>query len=449
MKVRELALDALVKIEQQGAYSNLLLRQVLDKQSLDARDSALLTEIVYGTVQRQLTIDYVLNRLIERGISPFSPWLRACLRLSLYQMLFLDRIPDHAIVNTAVQIAKKRGHLGIAKLVNGVLRNAIRRKTEWLNASIHKDVVDRISYIYSYPQWLVTLWLSQYGEAVTEQICAAQLRPAKTSVRVNRMKTNRDDLLRQMQQRSLNAVASVLSKDGIVIERGGNIADSDWFRNGLCTIQDESSMMVAQALDARPGMKILDCCAAPGGKTTHIAETISDRGEIVAVDVHPHKKNLIIEQTKRLRLTCVETVTADAAKLRERFKEQTFDRILLDAPCSGFGVIRRKPDLKWRKSETDIREIVNLQQALLESVAPLLKSGGILVYSTCTLNRAENEQIINWFLRKHPHFLASPDFPSSFPEPLRSNVDKALGSIKILPHEYDSDGFFIARLRRM
>ncbi len=449
MKTRELALDALVKIEQQGAYSNLLLRQMLDKQALDSRDAALLTEIVYGTVQRQLTIDHVLNTLIERGISSFSPWLRACLRLSLYQMLFLDRVPDHAIVNTAVQIAKKRGHLGIAKLVNGVLRNAIRRKSEWLNGSIHKNAAERISHLYSYPLWLVAMWLAQYGESVTEQICAAQLRPAKTSVRVNQMKTNRDAMLKQMQDRSLHATASCLSNDGIVIERAGNLADSDWFRNGWCTIQDESSMMVAEALDASQSMKVLDCCAAPGGKTTHIAEKMKDKGAVVAVDVHPHKKNLIADQTKRLRLSSVETVTADATKLRDRFKDQTFDRILLDAPCSGFGVIRRKPDLKWRKTEADLQAIVKLQQTLLESVAPLLKSGGILVYSTCTLNRAENEQVIANFLRKHPHFLASPDFPSSFPEALRNNVDKTLGCIKILPHEYDSDGFFIARLRRI
>jgi 16S rRNA (cytosine967-C5)-methyltransferase len=448
MTVRELAMDVLVKIEQQNAYSNLLLRQVLDKHQLESRDAALLTEIVYGTVQRQLTIDFFLNALIAKGMRSFSPWLRACLRISLYQLLFLDRVPDHAVVNEAVQIAKKKGHLGIAKLVNGVLRNALRCKEEWLSRR-YDQPLKQISFQYSYPEWLISLWISQYGEEVTERICAAQLRPAKTSFRVNCMKTSRDTLLSQMTQQSVQAVPSALSNDGIVVTRGGNPANTEWYRTGLVTIQDESSMMVAKALEVEPGMNVLDCCAAPGGKTTHIAELMKNKGEIIAVDVHPHKQKLIQEQAVRLDLTCIETMVEDAVLLKTRFAAQSFDRILLDAPCSGLGVIRRKPDLKWRKTEQDIAAIVTIQHQLLAAVASLLKKGGILVYSTCTLNRAENEQVISAFLHKHPDFLAYNRWPQAFPADLVERAEKQTGSLQILPHEYDSDGFFIARITRM
>ncbi|NEW05463.1 16S rRNA (cytosine(967)-C(5))-methyltransferase RsmB [Paenibacillus sp. SYP-B3998] len=442
---RDAALDVLIRVEEDQSYSNLLLNQTLQKHALERADVGLATELVYGTIGRKNTIDFFLERFVSKGLGKLEPWVRCLLRLSFYQMHYLDRIPDHAVVSEAVNIAKRRGHQGISGMVNGVLRAIIRSKAELTLPDAFGDV-KRIAFGHSHPEWLVRRWIRQLGPELTEQICAANNVPPHVSIRANTRRGTRLQLLEQLQASGFSAEASELAQAGILVHGAGNMALVPGFQQGDFSIQDESSMLVAEALDPRPGMKVLDCCAAPGGKTAHIAEKMGDVGTIWACDLHEHKQKLIADQAERLGLSSIQTLVMDAVKLTEHFAAESFDRILLDAPCSGLGVIRRKPDLKWAKQEDEIEEISKLQAAILGNVHRLLKPGGVLVYSTCTIEHAENEGMIERFLADHNEFELT-----ALPEEAFASIDPqmaASGMVQILPQHFHSDGFFIARLRK-
>lgn len=449
---RELALDALVKVSQTGAYSNLQLNRILQDAKLQRADAALVTEIVYGTIQRQLTLDYWLGRFVSKGLHKLQPWVHGLLRMSAYQLLYLDRIPAHAVVNEAVLIAKRRGHAGISGMVNGVLRNMDRNREELRPEKItDPNPVVRIALRHSYPEWLVARWIAAYGEQAAEQICIAGNEPPHSSVRINPLRTNMDAALKLLADEGYEATASELAPAGIEVKRGGNLAESAGFKDGLWTVQDESSMLVAAVADPIAGMKVLDCCAAPGGKTTHLAELMEGKGKVWANDLHPHKRALITAQSERLKLRNVEAITEDAAQLASRFDAGSMDVVLLDAPCSGFGVIRRKPEIKWTKTESDITDIAAVQRRLLQAVCGLVRPGGTLVYSTCTIEREENEEQVARFLREHPDFYLDTDWPEEIKARLMEKgvIGPAFdGQAQLLPHHFGSDGFYIARMKR-
>lgn len=438
---REVALHVLTRIDVDDAYSNLLLNQSLQQSRLNRQDSALATELVYGTLQRLNTIDFFLSRFVAKGLDKLEPWVRNLLRLSLYQLHWLERIPEHAAVSEAVAIAKRRGHQGISGMVNAVLRSAVRQKSA-LVVPAGLPAADRISLEHSHPKWIVSRWIAQFGEETTEAVCRSNNLPPKVSVRVNALKQTRESMLQKLLEQGIAAEASAIASAGVIVTSGGNMALSEWYQNGELSIQDESSMLVAEAVDPKPGMHVLDCCAAPGGKTAHMAERMNDTGRIWAADLHEHKRQLIEEQSRRLGLTCIRTLTEDARKLPEHFALASFERILLDAPCSGLGVIRRKPDVKWSKQAGDISEIAELQYEILSQVQRLLRPDGVLVYGTCTLSSEENEELMLRFLREHRDFELSP-LPEHPLHDMRSR-----GMAYILPHEYRSDGFFIARIKR-
>lgn len=444
---REIALDVLVRVEQQGAYSNLLLNSTLQKSGLSREDTGLVTELVYGTISRMNTLDYVLSDFVSKGIAKLQPWVRNLLRLSLYQIMYLDRIPSHAAVNEAVNIAKKRGHQGISGMVNGVLRSVLRAgDLPVLRKDLSQE--ERISIQYSHPLWMVRRWITEYGVDTAESICAANNEAPAVSVRVNTTMISREALLNQMLDQGLQAAASEVSPFGIVVKGGGNLALTSWYRDGYLSVQDESSMLVAEAVAPSPGMRVLDCCAAPGGKTAHMGELMKDEGYIYANDLHSHKAKLISDQALRLGLECVVTGSADALHLEQSLQHGSFDRILLDAPCSGLGVIRRKPDLKWRKQPEDIESVASLQLELLQSVSKLLKPGGVLVYSTCTTEQAENGDVVAAFLKQNPDY-TSVTFTSPLWERLQGTALNRGEGIQLLPHHYGSDGFYIARLQKV
>jgi 16S rRNA (cytosine967-C5)-methyltransferase len=295
---------------------------------------------------------------------------------------------------------------------------------------------------------MVSRWIAQFGEETAVLLCQANNNAPKTSARVNLLKHTPIEMIEILRQEGMEAVSSILSTSGIIVEHGGNLAFSRWFKEGSITIQDESSMLVADVVHPLPGMRVLDCCAAPGGKTTHLAEKMNDAGTIVACDVHPHKIALVQEQALRLNLHAIETIQCDAADLPLKYAEASFDCILLDAPCSGLGVIRRKPDLKWSKQEQEIADIAALQNKLLNAVHTLLRPGGLLVYSTCTMEYDENQGMINRFLQHNPDYTLE-----AFPKEMLSNThelkaEAESGMLQILPHYYGSDGFFIARMRK-
>ncbi|OAB30341.1 16S rRNA (cytosine(967)-C(5))-methyltransferase [Paenibacillus macquariensis subsp. defensor] len=440
-------MDVLTRVEQEGAYSNLQLNAGLQRASLIREDAALATELVYGTIARLNTLDYFLRPFVSKGMDKLQPWVRSLLRMSLYQLMYLDRIPPHAVVNEAVNIAKSRGHQGISGMVNGVLRSVIRGKDDLILPE-GLTPLERISLEQSHPRWLVKRWIKQYGEQTAEAICSANNEPPSISVRVNTTMISREKLLQEMSEQGMEVIPSPLTSVGILVKSGGNMALTDWYRDGFLSVQDESSMLVGEAVGSKPGMRVLDCCAAPGGKSVHIAELMKDDGVVIANDQYPHKEKLIREQAERLGLDSIETTVGDALNLGDKYAEASFDRILLDAPCSGLGVIRRKPDLKWTKTTADIEEIASLQYEMLEKVSPLLKVGGILVYSTCTIEPQENEEMISRFLDNHPEFGLPVDEPLSWSELHKMTGSQGQG-IQILPQHFRSDGFFIARMQRI
>ncbi|MCR8641711.1 16S rRNA (cytosine(967)-C(5))-methyltransferase RsmB [Paenibacillus sp. N1-5-1-14] len=443
LTAREVALHVLTGVDQDQAYSNLLLNQTLKDNQLERADVGLATEIVYGTIQRMNTIDYFLERFVAKGLKKLQPWVKSLLRLSFYQLHYLERVPDHAVVSEAVNIAKRRGHAGISGMVNAVLRNIIRsRETLQLPAELPKD--QRLALEHSHPLWMVKRWVKQFGADAAERICAANNVPPHVSIRANTLQGSREELLRALTDKDIAATSSPLAPAGVIVTGAGNMALTAEFAAGRYTVQDESSMLVAEVVDPKPGMQVLDCCAAPGGKTTHMAEKMQDQGIVWACDVHEHKEQLIADAAHRLGLNAVRTMITDARELASRFEPETFDRILLDAPCSGLGVIRRKPDLKWAKKESDIKEIAALQRELLEAVQGLLRPGGVLVYSTCTIEKDENEGNVLQFLDKHSNYKLTSIAIENMPKELEAGAKE--GMLSINPDLFHSDGFFIAKL---
>ncbi|MBA4542483.1 MULTISPECIES: 16S rRNA (cytosine(967)-C(5))-methyltransferase RsmB [Thermoactinomyces] len=443
---REVALDILIEYEERHSYSNLLLNHALEKSGLDDRDKRLVTELVYGTIQRMNTLDWILNSLVKKGTGSLEPWVGQLLRLGIYQLAYLDKIPSRAAVHETVQIAKKRGHKGISGLVNGVMRSYLRQKERLTPSAFPKNIKEKALY-YSHPEWMVRRMEEVYGEEESRLMFTSNHVPPKVNIRVNSLRLTRDQFIEKWgRQQEGKALPSPVSPDGIRIERGGNPAFSLLFREGDCSIQDESSMLVAPALDPRPGMKVLDVCAAPGGKTMHMAERMKNEGSILACDIHEHKLELISSNANRLGITIVTPKKADGRELGKEIARETFDAILLDAPCSGLGVIRRKPDIKWSKEARMIDPLVQMQKELLEAVAPLLKPGGVLVYSTCTIEPRENQEQVEAFLSRHPEFFADEKWQENLLPLVRERAIIAGGWLQILPHHFMSDGFFIARM---
>lgn len=440
--VREIALDALLAVEEKKAYSHLLLNQLLRTEPLSEKDKGLLTEIMYGTIQRRDTLDYYLRPFLQKA-RKLQPWVRVLLRLSLYQMLYLDRVPDRAVIFEAVEIAKKRGHRGIASMVNGVLRAIQREGVPPLEAI--EDEVERLSVATSHPHWLVNRWVLQYGFDTTKKICEANLLPPKQTARVNTARITVEEAMEKLAEEGVDVVRGDVAEEAVKAKKG-NLANTAMFRDGYLTIQDESSMLVAAALNPSDHERVLDSCAAPGGKATHLAERMHGTGEVIALDIHDHKVKLINEQAKRLKLENVTARALDSRRVRDYFAESSFDKILVDAPCSGFGVIRRKPEIKYAKTEADLPALSSLQLDILTAAAPLIKAGGTLVYSTCTIDREENDAVVDAFLQQHPEFVLDDTLQERMPETVRPYVKG--GKLLLLPHHVDSDGFFIASLRK-
>ncbi|WP_462406461.1 16S rRNA (cytosine(967)-C(5))-methyltransferase RsmB [Gracilibacillus sp. Marseille-QA3620] len=440
--VREIALDILTAVQKNKAYSNLSLNHAIKESELSSKDVGLLTELVYGTIQREMTLDYYITPFIKNP-KKMQPWVLSLLKMTVFQMQYLDRVPDRAAIHEAVEIAKKRGHRGVASLVNGVLRSIQREGVPDISAI--EDPLERISISTSHPLWLVKQWAQQFGLEKTEQMCEENLHAPVQTARVNSLKTTREEVLKILAEEGFTAEPSLLNEDGIRSLRG-NLALSDAYKNGLISIQDESSMLVAHAVSPNGEEMVLDSCAAPGGKTTHMGERMENEGKIIALDLHAHKTKLIDEQAMRLGLSNIETRQMDARKIAEFFEPQTFDKILVDAPCSGLGVLKRKPDAKYTKTEADLHSLSAIQLTILRKVSGLVKAGGTITYSTCTVGREENEAIIDAFLEENKEFERDLTLASRLPEAVKPYVNE--NTVQILPQYFGSDGFFIASIRR-
>lgn len=431
------ALLILVKIDQNQSYSNLMVKQV---QGLSDCDRRLVSELVYGTIANKIYLDYLLAHFIAG--KKVDPWVKQLLLMALFQFEFLNRIPEHAIINESVKIAKAAGNEGVAKFVNAILRKV--QRTDMTPLRQLSDIADReeqISIRYSLPQWLVHFLSQQYGVETVERLGDSLTHPSRVSARITG-DIERDTAIRQLTAEGITVEKSQVSPFGIVGEKGF-LAGSSLFKNGQLTIQDESSMLVAEALDVPKMAHVLDACAAPGGKTVHIASYL-DQGQIEALDIHPHKLKLIAENAERLHeQEKVQTHLLDARQVGEQFANESFDRILVDAPCSGLGLMRRKPDIKYTKKESDLENLPAIQLAILNACAPTLKKGGKLVYSTCTINKKENEEVVQQFLAEHPDF-------SVCELPFENRLEKSVHQhqLTLLPQDYGTDGFFICCMKR-
>ena len=432
--VRDAALTILLAVDKSQAYSNLLLHQTIEKYKIDAKDRGLLTELTYGTLQHKLTLDYYLEPFIKGKV---DIWVRWLLRMSLYQMQYLTKIPAHAAVNEAVEIAKRRGHKGIASLVNGVLRSILREGVRSLDEI--ENEIERLAVATSHPQWLVERWVESYGFEKTREMLEENNIPPVQTARVNVTKATVEQVLTTLEREGVKAKRSEYVPECIYL-LSGQAARTGAFRNGLITIQDESSMLPATVLNPQPGMKVLDMCAAPGGKTTHMAEKMNNEGSILATDLHPKKLDLIEENTERLGLSIVQTAPIDGRKAAELLKAEDYDAILVDAPCSGLGVMRRKPDIKYTKREEDLQSLQTIQLNILKNAVQLLKVGGKLVYSTCTVDKEENEGTVKAFLANHPEMEAVA--LENLPEQLMTKQQD--GMLQVFPQDIGSDGFFVA-----
>ena len=428
---RNLALAVLEDVLVNQAYSNIALNKHLKGSQLSAADKGLVTEIVYGTVARKLTLEWYLSHFIQDR-DKLDNWLYVLLLMSVYQVRFLDKVPDHAVVNEAVELAKARKK-GSEKLVNAVLRRILREG--WPDIETIKRKNKRDSIAYSLPVWLVSKLKEEYGEGRAQAIFDSLLVRNKASIRVT-------DLSRKEEIKAvLEASDSPLAASGLVKEQG-HFAGHDLFLEGAITIQDESSQLVAPTLDLQGDEEVLDACAAPGGKTAHMASYLTS-GKVTALDLYDHKLDLIQENAQRLGVADrVQTQKLDARKVHEFFGRDSFDKILVDAPCSGIGLLRRKPDIKYNKETADFASLQQIQLEILGNVCQTLRKGGIITYSTCTIVSEENFQVVEAFLESHPEF-EQVKLEHECKDILKD------GCILITPELYGSDGFFISQFRKI
>ncbi|RRK11040.1 16S rRNA (cytosine(967)-C(5))-methyltransferase RsmB [Lactiplantibacillus garii] len=438
---RWLAVAALAKIKN-GAYSNLQLNQLINDHTMDRRDINLLTNMVYGVIQHRLTLEYWLKPFVCHP-NQIDPWVKELLLSALYQWQYLDKIPQRAVFNETIEIAKVKGHPGIRRFVTGVLHQMDRSGLPSFDAI--KDPDERLSITYSMPVWLINELRAQLGQEKMVSILASLNQPAKQSLRVNPAVSNVADVQAALENAGLTVEASQVSPLGLIVTEGQAV-NTEAIRYGMFTVQDESAQLVVPALNVQPGDHVLDACAAPGGKTTQIAAELDkdQGGEVVALDIHANKVKLIGQNAARMHVADrVAATELDARKVGGEFGENHFDRILVDAPCSGLGLIRRKPEIRYEKQLSDSLNLQKIQLAILSAAAPTLKKGGIMTYSTCTILRQENQDVIDQFLAAHPDFELQ-----TTPTKQGLKADRDVQTLSIYPDDYLSDGFFIACLRK-
>ncbi|WP_332400833.1 16S rRNA (cytosine(967)-C(5))-methyltransferase RsmB [Pseudolactococcus laudensis] len=429
---RRVALSVINDVLNNDAYANIALNEKIKSEHLTELDKKLVTQLVYGTISKKITLDWYTKPYVKKT----KKWVKNLLAMTVYQIIYMDRIPTSAAVDEAVKIAKKQGDQRLSGFVNGVLRNFTRAELRSFDEI--SDSTEKLGIQYSMPAELTQKFVTQFGFEKTRQIFKSLEEPSRASLRVNTTLTDVETEFNKLSQ-EFDVEKSELSSTGIVA-KSGHFADLLDFNDGLITIQDESSQLVAVALDAQPTDKILDACAAPGGKTVHIAKYLSEQGHIEALDLYDHKLRLIQQNAVRLhQAEKISLTKLDARQSFEKFGAECFDKILVDAPCSGLGLIRRKPDIKYRKETTDFVNLQKVQLEILENTCKTLVSSGTIVYSTCTIFDEENFQVIEKFLAKHPEFEQVPLTHE------KADIIKN-GCIMLTPDAYHTDGFFIAKL---
>ena len=447
ISARSLAHQILLHLERKAGYPDRLLRATLSRHSsLDPRDRALLTELVYGVLRWQGRLDWHVDQLSKVRSDKIAPATRALLRVALYQLLFLDRIPAHAAVNEAVALCKATQPQHVARFVNGVLREAVRRGDDWNWPSSETAMDQCISVLHAHPLWFVRRCIQELGARATEELCEANNRQAPMVLRVNGLKTSEPAVIDGLKEEGLEASAALNVKGAIqIVSPKLDIASTSAYRNGWIQVQDEASQLIGHLVSPSPGDRVLDLCAGFGGKSTHLAILMQNNGEILAVDRSAWKLEELEENARRQGVSIIRTLSRDIVEV-ESAGVGVFDRVLIDAPCSGFGVLRRNPDIKWRRHPKDPYRFSQVQSQLLNRAAQFVRPGGILVYATCTLFEEENERVASDFLEAHSGWEQEPAAPYL---PGGHELWTAGPYLRTWPHRHNMDGFFGARFRRM
>ena len=438
---RRLAYQALYDVLEKDAYANITLQSIMGKYTLKKEESHLLTELVYGVLRKYNYLLWIISQMSKQPLKKLHPSVRILLCISLYQLLYLTRIPESAAVNESVKIAKKLTHQGNVRFINGLLRNYLRQKENIVIPSETENPLLHDELTYCLPSWLIQRWEKEWGRDKALAIFSALNETPCMTIRVNSLKTTKEDFMKQLADNGIEAEDIPGLKEGLTIRKGASQFFTHLLSSGEAYVQSASSMVPVHVLEPKAGETVLDMCAAPGSKTTQMAEWMKNEGTIDAWDLYPHKISLIKKNAKKEGITIIHAGARDSSKPMPQVNGK-YDKILLDAPCSGLGVLGHKAEIRWRRQEADLEAFPPLQQKLLTCAASYLKSGGTLVYSTCTLNRAENEDMIRWFLSEHPEFE-----PVDFT--LSDTQTSEHGIMTLWPDEWDSDGFFVAKLKKV
>jgi len=435
--VRGRAVKILNRVERTDAYLDKLLDIELKDPELIGPDKALLFQIVHGVVRWMGRLDWILNGFYKGQFSKAIPNLKNGLRVALYQILFLDRVPDYAAVNEAVEFVKKLQGQKPADLTNAVLRNILKNKNNIRYPNPDEDLPGYLTAYYSHPSWMVKRYLKRFGREETEKLLAVNNEKPFLTLKVNALKVDQDEFKELLKSVNLDFSQGKYLSEFFKLKNLSNITSWECFKKGFFNIQDESAGLACRLLDVEPGMRVLDLCAAPGGKSAYLAGLMHNKGEIVAIDRYESRLKMLRKNMDRLGITCVNTIETDAMD----YEDGNFDRVLADVSCSGSGTLRKKPDIKWKHDLLDLRRMSELQYKLLEKASTLVKDGGIVVYSTCSIEPEENIDIVNKFLQNHPEFKLK-DITNRFPPEL---IDEN-GCIQTLCHVHKTDGAFAAKI---
>lgn len=430
---RELALRILQRVELEGAFSNVALQAALARSDLPPGERELATELVLGVLRWRGRLDWTLQHRCDHDLADLPPAVRQTLRLGAYQLLFLRAVPGAVAVSSSVELAKQYGHRGTANLVNAVLRRVAREG----EAPPPEEADQRAAVLQSHPLWLVRRWLHRWPQEEVWALCEANNTPPPAHLRVNTLRASPSAVAQRLQEAGLDVTPGALPES--VRVRGSLGPRLALAEEGWVVAQDEAAMVVAYAVDPKPGELVVDACAAPGGKATHLAALMGDRGRVVACDVHPGKVQVLTRRAQVLGVTCLEARRCDARKLDVRGA----DRVLVDAPCTGLGVVRRRPEIRWRVQPEHLPKAAALQREILEGASHAVREGGVLVYSVCSTEPEEGEQVVEWLLSSG-RFVRDP-----FAVPWAGGTLQAPdGTLRLWPHRHGTDGYFVARLRR-
>ncbi len=446
INTREIILGILMEVLEEEEYSHIVLRNVLEKyQYLEKRDRAFISRVAEGTLENLIEIDYIISQFSSVKIQRMKPAIRTILRMSVYQLKYMDAVPDAAVCNEGVKLAQRKGFFNLKGFVNGVLRSVARNLSKVEYPDPVTMPVPYLSVTYSMPEWILLQWLQVYDFATVEKICQGFHKDHVTTVRMNLNKASREQILESLSAQGITAVQHPYLSYALNLSDYNYIKAVDAFKNGWIQVQDVSSMLVAEVADPKWGDYCIDVCAAPGGKALHLSDKLSGSGFVEARDITESKVRLMQENIERTELINMNAIVADATVFYPASEEKA-DILIADLPCSGLGVIGRKPDIRYKMTEKKQEEIVRIQRQILDTVYRYVKVGGTLVYSTCTVSALENQYNLKWFLDNYPFKLESID--SYLPEELKGKTTQA-GYLQLLPGIHETDGFFLAKLRRV